>query len=89
MWNVNRDLESFQEEVDLIREYGFRPIAVAQMMHEDTFVFETNEEALRAHLLLEQNLGLLQGWWYGQYEFEKTVTAYEKQMKVSVRIFWL
>jgi len=66
-YNTNRTLESFNESLNIIKEHGFNPIAVAQMYFEDTFVFETEEEANKAHSKLENiEKSKVVGWWYGK-----------------------
>ena len=37
------------ESLTILRNAGFKPIAVTHMMCEETFVFNTEEEATRAH----------------------------------------
>ena len=86
-FNHDRPLSSFEESLEIIRSAGFKPIAVTQMMFEDTFVFETDEEATKAYTLLEIG-GEVCGWWYGREEFLEEVRDYEKG-GVKVLIYWL
>lgn len=89
--NTDRSIETYQEQIDIIRKAGFNPIAVCQMLHEDTFVFETCAEAHDAHNKLENcDDSLVVGWWYGLDEFEQVVFEYElENPDVYVNIFWL
>lgn len=89
--NTNRSIETYQEQIDIIRKGGFNPIAVCQLFFEDTFVFETNAEAIDAYNKLE-NCGdqSLIGWWHGFDEFEQIVSEYENENPdFYVNIFWL
>ena len=44
-YNHDRPLSDFQDDINKLKASGYNPIAVSQMYFEDTFVFETNEEA--------------------------------------------
>ncbi len=89
-YNHDNDLEDFQEQLEIIRNAGFKPIAVSQMYLEDTFVFETPEEATEAYNQLEDcENGKLAGWWYGKEEFEKSVKEHESNLGVKVLVHWL
>ena len=89
-YNHNRPIESFHEDIDVIKKHGFNPIAVSQMFFEDTFVFETAEESERAYAELECGDGDFPvGWWYGKEDFIKAVTEFEKDAGCKVRTYWL
>lgn len=91
-YNHDREVEDFQEDLEVIREEGFNPIAVTQMYFEETFVFETPEEANRAFQKLEANgNSRVIGWWYGKEDFLHEVDIYEKENEgySKVRIHWL
>lgn len=91
-WNTNRELSSFEKDITTIRKHGYKPIAVCQMYFEDTFVFETDEEAKEAFDELEKG-NKVQGWWYGKKDFLKTVEEYETKSSIGegtkVKIYWL
>lgn len=72
-------LEIYQESIDKITEAGFDPILVTRLMFEDTFVFETKDEAQRAYQLLEVEQKIIQGWWYGFDDFLVTLKDYKTQ----------
>lgn len=89
-------LSDFQSNIDKLKENGFNPIAVSQMYFEDTFVFETEEEAKKAYQQFETDenekwIGDISGWWYGKEDFIKTVKEYETENDgySKVLIHWL
>lgn len=92
-FNHRRTLETFEEQIKILRDHGYNPLAVSQMLHEDVFVFATEEEAIDASNELEFNLdeskNKLQAWWYGLEYFKETVLSYESEWKCRVRIYWL
>ena len=65
----------------ILRLFGYNPIIICDMI-EDTFVFETDDESLRAYSKLELKKRLLCGWFYGKEDFEK-----EKDPKYCI-IYW-
>ena len=88
-YNHNRELDSFTEQIEIIKNAGFKPIGVSQMYFEDTFIFETNKEAKEAYNKLELN-NLVSGYWYGKDDFNKEVLDYENNDGYSkVKIYWL
>lgn len=96
-YNSDRNKSSFKEVLDILKKYGYNPIAVAQMYFEDTFVFETSKEAKEAFDIFENretrivpDEDCVVGWWYGKESFLKTVAEYEsKEGAYKVRTFWL
>lgn len=94
-YNHDRPVSDFKEDIDKLKSKGFNPIAVTQMYLEDTYVFETNEEATKAYHLFERDenndwIGEMFGWWYGREEFMKTVEEYENNDdNLKVLIHWL
>jgi len=87
-FNHSKELSDFQESIDIIRNHGFNPIAVAQMHFEQVFVFKTDSEAQMAYELLEVGMEEVTGWWYEKEEFINEVEAYEKH-SFMVKVFWL
>ena len=58
----------------ILEAYGFNLIAFSPcIMFEDTFVFETDEEAEQAFNKMEVELEMFQGWWYGKEQFTNVV----------------
>lgn len=51
--NIERDLDSFKTELDVIKNHGFNPIGVSQILWEDIYIFETQEETEKAYKTLE------------------------------------
>ena len=91
-YNHDREVQDFQEQIDIIRNAGFKPIAVSQMYLEDTFVFEKSDEANKAYKQLEDcDDTKVLGWWYGKEDFEKAVKEYETENNgySKVRVHWL
>ena len=88
-YNHNRPLSDFKDYIEVIKAAGFNPIAVTQYYLEDTFIFNTDEEANNAYALLEKEKGLKAGWWYPIEEFEKLVEEYERENECKVLIHWL
>jgi hypothetical protein len=95
-FNHDRMLSEFQSNIDKLKENGFNTIAVSQMYFEDTFVFETEEEAKKAfqQFEIDENekwIGDISGWWYGKEDFIKTVKEYETENDgySKVLIHWL
>jgi len=74
-----------KENLEKLYNAGYNPIAYSVMICEDTFVFETNEEAEKAFAQFETNGtrgNIIQGWWYGKEEyFQKVYPKYVADMK--------
>jgi len=89
--NHDRPLSDFKESIDILKSSGFKPIAVTQMIFEDTFVFETPEEANNAYEQFEKIDGKIVGWWYGKDDFLEAVREYEEESNgySKVKIYWL
>ena len=56
--------------LNIIREAGFNPIGICGYACEETFLFNTQEEATKAYNTLERDengyfIGKVMGWWYG------------------------
>ena len=91
-YNHDREVQNFQEQIEIIKNAGFKPIAVSQMYLEDTFVFEKSDEANKAYKQLEDcDDTKVVGWWYGKEDFEKAVKEYETENDgySKVRAHWL
>lgn len=95
-FNHNRPLSDFQSDIDKLKANGYKPIAVSQMYFEDTFVFETKDEATKAYRQFERDekeewIGEIVGWWYSKEDFEKTVKEYETENDgySKVLVHWL
>lgn len=78
--------------IDKIKEFGFKPIAYTVMICEDTFVFETSEQAQAAYTQMEEiNKGddNVQGWYYGWDEFLKTLDQYKQTHGYINNVYWI
>jgi hypothetical protein len=69
----------------VLKEHGFNPIGICVVMCEETFVFETSEEAQKAYNELELEKSLIDGFFYGKVEFENEV----KGLSDTPKIDWL
>jgi len=58
-----------------IRNAGFNPIAITVMMCEETIVFKSKAEALRAWEKFKP-----EGWWYNLSDFDESHEQYVKEM---------
>lgn len=76
--NVSTGLDRFKEPLAILKAAGFKPIAVSTMICEDTFVFETEDEAQRAHRMFEVEKGTIAGWWYSKEKFFTPTMDYYK-----------
>lgn len=95
-YNHDRLLSDFDQQLSLIRDAGFKPIAVSQIYLEDTFVFKTPEEAESAYRILERDtkekwIGKVVGWWHGEQDFKREVEKYERENDgySKVLVHWL
>lgn len=92
-YNHSRTVSDFEEQIEILRNHQYNPIAVSQLFCEDVFVFETDDEARRASAELEFNedksKNKLQAWWYGRQHFNEVVSKYESDLDCKVRIHWL
>lgn len=84
--------ESYKQELQTIRDAGFKPIAVATLICEITFCFETEEEAIIAHKKLEAepDPSIIQAWWYGREEFLSAIEEDESKFpEEQIPVYWL
>lgn len=86
-------LSRFENPLKLLTDAGFKPIAVSVMTCEDVFVFETDEEAVKAYEQFENTPkgehSIISGWWYGRIEFMESLDEYEKEMDYRPDVIWL
>lgn len=85
-------LNRFKRGLRIIKSYGFNPIGVSVMICEETYIFNSDDEACAAHELLEgmlnRNYGV-DGWWYGKDAFFEASEEYEKEMGYKPEVIWL
>lgn len=72
----------------VLREYGYKPIGITTMMCEETFIFETQEEASRAYEDLEVDKGEIDGFFYGRTAFIHAMEEYQKDYETELTIYW-
>jgi hypothetical protein len=81
-------MERYQIPIQILKSAGYHPIAVTSMMFEDTFVFETKDEAKRAYQELEKEKKQIQGWFYGWPDFLLSMDDHKKKFgKLSTIYF--
>jgi len=84
--------KSNSPSIATLKQFGFNPIAITTMLFEETFVFETEEEALRAHDEFEHHPKhgiVIQGWWYDRIGFQKALEDYGLKFKTIHAIYWI
>jgi hypothetical protein len=88
--NYNVTEERLQEieniYVKIMISYGYRPVAITIYNLEETFIFKTKEEAKKCYEELEVEKKLVQGWFYGEEEFEIYRKEYEDEYKITMLI---
>jgi hypothetical protein len=88
--NYNVTEEQLQEientSVKIMIPYGYRPVAITIYNSEETFIFKTPEEAKKCYEELEVEKKLIQGWFYGEEEFEVYRKEYEDEYKITMLI---
>ena len=67
-WSLIRHHFPYSKHIWRLRFNGFNPIAFCDYAGEDTWIFETEEEAERAGAKMETEKGCCVGWWYGKNE---------------------
>lgn len=83
-------LEDFDKGISIIKNAGFNPIAVTQMYCEETFVFETTDEANRAyHALDATKPAKISAYWYGREAFSEAKKEYEQDAQNNLLVYWL
>lgn len=78
-YNCIRTLESFEEPLKIIKEHGYKPIAVAQMYFEDVFIFETKDEAEKARQELDMDKAIVGGYWWDKPTFLQQAEKYKQE----------
>ena len=87
--------EYLEATLNKMGKADFYPVGFARMGGEDTFIFQTSEEAKKAYHHFERNekgewIGDIVGWWYGKEAWPETVDWYRKNvMDEEVSVFWL
>lgn len=88
-YNHDRPLSDFDNQLKILRNHGYNPIAMTQLYFEDTFVFKTLDEATKAYAELEIDKELITGWFYEEDDFIREIKEYEERNASKVLIYWL
>lgn len=73
--------------LNILFRHGYKPIQVTTMVCEDTFIFATKEECLKAHKELAVEKELINGWWYSYDDFVPTLMKYEEENGYKITVF--
>lgn len=65
VYNTYRSFQSYKKQIEYLKKAGFNPIGVCQIELEDAFIFNTQNEASRAHELFEWKPYKGMFWWRG------------------------
>ena len=93
--NIPQDLRKYYFDLEVLKTHGYKPVAVTTMMCENTFVFETQDEADRAYLEFERHPKgeYISGWWHGKEDFLQNLEDYKKEFTLHLgyepHIIWL
>jgi hypothetical protein len=83
--DINK-IDLYNYTLKTLYKYGHYPIGITTMMCENTFIFETENEAIKAHKELESEESIIskeeivQGWWYSKEEWSDIHKEYIKEM---------
>jgi hypothetical protein len=87
-----KQLEEIENSsLKVLIENSYMPIAFTQYNLEDTFIFNTTEQAKECYDELEVDKKLVCGWFYGKEEFEIHKKEYEELYQTTMlikRIFY-
>jgi hypothetical protein len=67
-WSLIRPYFPYSKHIWRLRLNGFNPIAFCDYAGEDTWIFETQQEADDAYNKMEIKKGCCVGWWYGKQD---------------------
>lgn len=76
------ELEDIEKEnIKLIISKGYKLIGYTQMYFEETYVFETEEDAIKAYNEFEQTtdgdwIGNIVGWWLSLEQYDNNIKEY-------------
>ena len=93
--NIPQELRKYYFDLEILKSAGYKPVAVTTMMCENTFVFETKDEADRAFLQFEKHPQgeYISGWWYGREDFKQGLENYKKEFTLPLgyepHVIWL
>lgn len=78
------------ENLKIIKQHGFKPIAITIFMGEEVIVFRTSDEAAEAFKQLTEITGN-DCWWYGLDGFKKEYEWYKTHFEPDdvPLVYWL
>ncbi len=87
---IPEELRKYYFDLEILKSAGYKPIAVTTMMCENTFVFETQDEADRAFEQFEKypQDECISGWWYCKESFADSIKEYAKEVGYDPHIIW-
>ncbi|QQR76944.1 hypothetical protein IPJ63_01650 [Candidatus Nomurabacteria bacterium] len=88
--NIPQDLRKYYFDLEVLKTHDYKPVAVTTMMCENTFVFETEDEAIRAFEQFEKHPSgeYISGWWYSRESFDSSIKEYAKEVGYDPKVIW-
>ncbi|GJQ44113.1 MAG: hypothetical protein JETCAE03_36110 [Ignavibacteriaceae bacterium] len=72
---------------EFFTKHGYNLIGFCEFCFENTFIFETAEEAAKAHQEFEKKNNTLVGWWYGKEDFQRSLDHFQ-QNYWEIPVIW-
>lgn len=69
--------------IKLLKDAGYKPLAICSYYGEETFFFETEEEAKKAYEEMEENKGSVCGWFHSAEDIDKLEQPDGSKIKVE------
>ena|SRR5690606_16558381 len=69
--------------IKLLKDAGYKPLAICSYYGEETFFFETAEEAKKAYEEMEENKGSVCGWFHSVEDIDKLENPDGSKIKVK------
>jgi len=97
--DINK-INHYNNILKILYKYNHYPIGITTMMCEDTFIFDSKEEASKGFKEMESNeriakgVNCVQGWWYGKSEWPKVreeyiEKAYDREEDDAPSVHWI
>jgi hypothetical protein len=78
----------YKNDLKLVRDAGFNPIAITCFACEISFCFKTEKETEEAYQKLQVSDESVDGWWYNEEKFLKYIKKEEDKFGEMV-VWWL
>jgi len=78
---LNKVAQKFQ---DFFSKQGYNLIGFCNFLLENTFIFETRQEAEKAYQEFEKDKQEIFGWWYGKVDFANVRLHFESKYEEIV-----